>query len=95
MSAAAQFERNNELLNWHSACGHHANMPHDIQRDRVKELQAQGAAIVETLPQDQFDHEHLSGAVNLPLKELRRETAERLIGSDKQRGVVVYCQGSD
>ncbi len=70
-------------------------MPHDIQRDRVKELQAGGAAIVEVLPREEFDHEHLSGAVNLPLRELRRETAERLIGSDKERAVVVYCQGSD
>jgi rhodanese-related sulfurtransferase len=70
-------------------------MPQDIQRDRVQQLQAQGAAIVEVLPSKEFEHEHLPHAVSLPLSDLRAESAERVIGGDKQRPVVTYCQGSD
>jgi rhodanese-related sulfurtransferase len=70
-------------------------MPCDIQRDRVRQLQAQGAAIVEVLPREEFEREHLAGAVSLPLGELRRQSAQHLIGADRQRAVVVYCQGSD
>jgi len=70
-------------------------MPSDIARDRVQQLQAEGAAVVEVLPKEEFEGEHLVGAVHLPLTELRGDSAERLIGADRQRPVVVYCQGGD
>jgi rhodanese-related sulfurtransferase len=70
-------------------------MPHDIQRDRLQELQAQGAAIVEVLPRPEFEQEHLPGAISLPLTELRAESAEQRLGADRRRPIVVYCQGSD
>jgi rhodanese-related sulfurtransferase len=67
-------------------------MPEVIQRDRVKELRASGASILEVLPREEFDREHIAGAVSLPLDELRASTAEHLLGPNKQQPVVVYCQ---
>lgn len=70
-------------------------MPRDIQRDELRRLQAQGAVVVEVLPREEFEHEHLPGAVSLPLDELRTESAERLLGTDRTRPVVAYCQSVD
>jgi rhodanese-related sulfurtransferase len=52
---------------------------------------ADGAQLVEVLPHDEFDEEHLPGAVNLPLKTLTAETAAVL---DPSRAVIVYCWDS-
>ncbi len=62
--------------------------PRGIDRDRVLALMDQGAQIVEVLPAEEYDDEHLPGAVNLPLKELDAARAETL---DRSRPVVVYC----
>jgi rhodanese-related sulfurtransferase len=59
-----------------------------IDRERVLELMAQGAQIVEVLPAEEYDDEHLPDAVNLPLRELDAARAETL---DRSRPVVVYC----
>ena len=63
-------------------------MPEPIDRDRVQELVRAGAQLVEVLPRENYDDEHLPGAVNLPLKELNVATAVRL---DRARPVIVYC----
>jgi rhodanese-related sulfurtransferase len=70
-------------------------VPQDIDRGRLQELQSQGAAVVEVLPREEFENEHLAGAVNLPLQELRPEKVSQLLGADKQRAIVTYCQGND
>jgi len=62
--------------------------PRGIDRDRVLALMEQGAQIVEVLPAEEYDDEHLPGAVNLPLKKLDAARAETL---DRSRPVVVYC----
>lgn len=66
-------------------------MPEGIDRDRVQELLRDGAQLVEVLPAEEYDDEHLPGAVNLPLKELDAETAGRL---DRSKPVIVYCYDS-
>ncbi len=63
-------------------------MPTGIDRSRVQELVAAGAQLVEVLPRDEYEDEHLPGAINIPLKELNRETAQQL---DRSRPVIVYC----
>ena len=63
-------------------------MPRGIDRDEVRRLQEQGAQIVEVLPAEDYEWQHLAGAVNLPLKELDAASARRL---DASRPVVVYC----
>ena len=63
-------------------------MPTGIDRSRVQELVAAGVQLVEVLPRDEYEDEHLPGAINIPLKELDRETAEQL---ERLRPVIVYC----
>jgi rhodanese-related sulfurtransferase len=63
-------------------------MPTQVNRDEVQELVARGAQLLDVLPADEYAAEHIAGAVNLPLKELNRETAARL---DPDRPVIVYC----
>ena len=63
-------------------------MPTPIERNQVSALVAEGAQLVEVLPADEYEDEHLPGAINIPLKQLNRETAQRLARS---RPVVVYC----
>jgi rhodanese-related sulfurtransferase len=63
-------------------------MPEPIDRARVQELVRAGAQIVEVLPAEEYEDEHLPGATNLPLKELNATTAARL---DRGRPVIVYC----
>jgi len=55
----------------------------------------EGAAIVEVLPREEFDKEHLPGAISLPLDELKPEAVEHALGGDHNRGIVVYCQSTD
>ena len=66
-------------------------MPTPIHRDRLQELLAQGAYLVEVLPKHEYDDEHLPGARNIPLKQLTTATAA---GLDQSRPVVVYCWDS-
>ncbi len=54
----------------------------------VKQLLDQGAQLVDVLGEDEFDHDHLPGAINIPLKRLDASTAARL---DRGRPVLVYC----
>ncbi len=59
-----------------------------IARDEVERLLAAGAQLVDVLPREEYEEEHLPGAINIPLEELDRETAGRL---DRGRPVIVYC----
>ena len=63
-------------------------MPTSIDREEVQRLMTQEAAqLVEVLPSQEYQDEHIEGSVNLPLKRLNRETAVRL---DKTRPIIVY-----
>ena len=70
-------------------------MPQDIERGRLQQLQSQGAAVVEVLPRAEFKDEHLPGAINMPLEDLTPSSAEQALGPDKQRAIILYCQGND
>ena len=59
-----------------------------IDRLQLQELVSQGAQLVEALPAVDFAEAHLPGAINLPLKQLTRQTAAQL---DRSRPVIVYC----
>jgi Rhodanese-like domain len=60
-----------------------------IRRNEVRQLLKQGAQLVEVLPHDDYEEEHIAGAINIPLKELNRQTAMQL---DRSRPVIVYCE---
>lgn len=64
-------------------------MPTAIFRDGVRRLvQEEGAQLVDVLPREQYEEEHLPGAINIPLKELDREMIARL---NRDASVIVYC----
>jgi rhodanese-related sulfurtransferase len=64
-------------------------MPNPIDRDDVRRLVAAGAQLVEVLPAAEFEEEHLPNAINIPLKELDRETTRQL---ERGRPLIVYCR---
>lgn len=64
-------------------------MPTAIFRDDVRRLvEEKRVQLVEVLPRDEYEEEHLPGAINIPLKELDRKTAARL---KRDAPVIVYC----
>ena len=56
--------------------------------EQLQELVADGAQLVEVLPEAEYREERLPGAINIPLKTLDGGTAAQL---DRSRPVVVYC----
>ena len=63
-------------------------MPSSITREEVQRLMREEAAqLVEVLPSQEYQDEHIAGAINLPLKRLIRETVGHL---DKTRPLIVY-----
>jgi rhodanese-related sulfurtransferase len=64
-------------------------MPGQIFEVRdLKERLAKGAQLVDVLPLEDFEEDHIPGAINIPNKELNARTAERL---RKDLPVIVYC----
>lgn len=63
-------------------------MVKEVQRDEVRRLIADGAQLIEVLPQAEYEDEHLPGAIHLPLKQLDAETASVL---ERTRPIIVYC----
>ncbi len=59
----------------------------NVDRVRLLELIAEGAQVVDVLPQAEFAAQHIPGAVNIPLKRLDGEAASVL---RRDKPVVVY-----
>jgi rhodanese-related sulfurtransferase len=67
-------------------------MPNEIHHRReVQALMDRGAQIVEVLPREQFEEDHLPGAIHLPLRKIEAEARKAL---DGDRPIVVYCWDS-
>jgi rhodanese-related sulfurtransferase len=63
-------------------------MPTEIARAEVQRLLATGAQLVEVLPREEYEDEHITGALSIPLASIDTEAPSRL---DRNRPVVVYC----
>ena len=64
-------------------------MPTPIDRDEVRRLiNEEHARLVEVLPASDYEKEHITGAINIPLKELEERAPREL---DRERPVIVYC----
>jgi hypothetical protein len=63
--------------------------PRPIARSEMQRLIATGAQLAEVLPPDEYDEEHLPGAIRLPLKSLTAEAAAQVL--ERGRPIVVYC----
>lgn len=63
-------------------------MPQTIDRKDVQRLMREGVPVVEVLPREEFEDDHLPGAISLPLRSLEAEAQDRL---DPAKPVIVYC----
>ena len=59
-----------------------------IDHEQLQELLDGGAQLVEVLPAEEYEEEHLPRAINIPLKKL---DADSVAGLDRARPIVVYC----
>jgi phage shock protein E len=66
-------------------------MSSDINLEALDQLLADGAILIEVLPEGEFREEHLPDAINLPLKHLTSESVAHL---DRASPIVVYCWDS-
>jgi len=63
-------------------------MPRTINREDVRRLLDDGAQLVEVLPADEYEEDHLPGAISLPLRRIEGEAGTVL---DRNQPVIVYC----
>lgn len=63
-------------------------MSNRTELPHLQHLIADGAELVEVLPTAEYQEAHLPGAINIPLKQLDRNTTAVL---DRNRSIVVYC----
>ena len=66
-------------------------LPTTVGREDVQRLVAEGAQLVEVLPKDEFDEQHLPGAIHIPLRRIDTGVRASLA---PERPVVVYCWDS-
>lgn len=67
-------------------------MPGVVSAAELQRMVAdEGAQVVEVLPEQEYEEEHIAGAIHLHLKRLDPESCERL---DRNRPVIVYCWDS-
>jgi rhodanese-related sulfurtransferase len=66
-------------------------MPQPLDRDEARRLIERGAQLVDVLPANEFEDDHLPGAINMPLRRIEGEARNVL---DRGRPVVVYCSDS-
>ena len=59
-----------------------------VDRERLRELLASGAQLLEVLPPKEYAEDHIPGATSLPLKHLDGASAARL---SRDRPLIVYC----
>lgn len=66
-------------------------MTKEITRQQLKEKMdsEEDFYLVETLGEEQYNHSHLPGAINLPPDDVRQQAEEVL--PDKDADIVVYC----
>ncbi|MGH2692997.1 MAG: rhodanese-like domain-containing protein [Actinomycetota bacterium] len=63
-------------------------MPRNVEREELQRLVDGGAQLVEVLPKEEYEEEHLPGAINIPLRKIDAEARQRL---DPDKPVIVYC----
>jgi rhodanese-related sulfurtransferase len=51
-------------------------------------VEEEAAQLVDVLLREEYEEEHLPGAINIPLKELDQDTTTRL---QRDAPVIVYC----
>jgi rhodanese-related sulfurtransferase len=67
-------------------------MPTGIEREQMQRVVAEGAQLVEVLPKEEFDEQHLPGAIHIPLRSIDTDVVRARL--TLERPVVVYCWDS-
>jgi rhodanese-related sulfurtransferase len=63
-------------------------MPGRIEIDQLRALLDSGAQLVEVLPSEEYEEEHLPRAISIPLGSVDARSTATL---DKTNPVVIYC----
>jgi rhodanese-related sulfurtransferase len=63
-----------------------------ISRDDVQRMAAEGAVLIDTLPESEYAEERIAGAVNIPLRKLDRQATAHLAKDD---ALIVYCYDTE
>jgi rhodanese-related sulfurtransferase len=63
-----------------------------IAREDVQRMTAEGAVLIEVLPESEYAEEHIAGAVNIPQKHLTPQTTAHLA---KNAALIVYCYDTE
>ncbi|TMF97789.1 MAG: rhodanese-like domain-containing protein [Chloroflexi bacterium] len=63
-----------------------------ITREDVQRLTADGAVLIDTLPENEYAEEHIVGAANIPQKMV---TAQATAHLTKDAPLIVYCYDLD
>jgi rhodanese-related sulfurtransferase len=66
-------------------------MPIAVDRAQLQRLLEQGIQLVDVLPRNEYEEEHLPGAISLPLRRIETEAATTL---DRNSPIAVYCWDS-
>lgn len=61
----------------------------DIELEQLKQLQKEGAIIVDVRSPQEYKEGHLDGAISIPEYKIKKEIENRI--PDKNQNVVVYC----
>jgi rhodanese-related sulfurtransferase len=62
-----------------------------VTAEQVRELVDSGGQLLEVLPHEEYEEQHLPGAISLPLKEL---DADAVAGLNRDKAAIVYCWDS-
>lgn len=63
--------------------------------DRFKEQASKsGALLLDARSKDAFEAGHIKGAVNLPLTDFNAESLAKIIGPDRGRPILIYCNNN-
>ncbi|MBA3631010.1 MAG: rhodanese-like domain-containing protein [Actinobacteria bacterium] len=64
-------------------------MPREIDLPGLQKLLEPGdVQLIEVLPENEYEEEHLPGSINIPLKSMNPSSVSSL---DRSLGTVVYC----
>ena len=64
----------------------------EIDRDRVRQLLADGAVLIEVLPEEEYQRLHIRGAINIPIERIGRDARAQF---SSQQSLIVYCSDID
>jgi rhodanese-related sulfurtransferase len=69
----------------------HGDKVKEVDVSSAKQLVDAGALVIDVRGQDQFNFQHIPGAILITLEELRAGIPARLLAEARDRVILVYC----